>query len=769
MPGRDDVFQKAMNEGHSAAWDQEWAKAVSAYRRALQEMPDNPKALSSLGLALYQSGNIEEALQIYMNVAKLSPDDPVPMEKVAQLSERLGNLKNAMDAAIRAGDLFLQQRDADKALENWVRVTNLNPEHAIARSRLAQVHEKLGHTQQAVTEYLALASIIQRAGNAEKSKEMVDKAQSISPNSQEVKQAQTLLKTGQLLPKPIRGKGGTGPIRMSQVKQLQEPQKTASGLDPIAEARQKALTQLAELLFEFSDESPAAQERRGLSAIMKGTGGISLQQAEQTKVVLHLGQAIDSQSKGKEAQAAEEMEAALEANFKHPALYFNLGLLRFKGDRYESAQRFLQNAVKHSDYALGTRLLLGQMLVRKSDFHNASLEYLEALKLADSMTVPADKMDDIRQQYEPIIEAQKNQKDENILRKVCENINSLLTRPDWREQLRKTRDQMPKQDGEMPSPLADVILQAQSSSVLESMNRINQLARMGTLRSAMDEAYDAVMHAPTYLPLHTLMGDLLVQEGRPAEAIAKYIVVAQSYSARGEVLQATKLLRRIIQLSPMDLGARNRLIEQLTARGQVDDAIQEYLELAAIHYRLAELDMARKTYTTALRLVQQGNASRDWNIHILQRMADIDLQRLDWKQALRVYEQIRTLAPDDDSARKQIIELNLRMAQPDKALSELENYINHLENQNKNDLAVTFLEELIKEHEDQPLLKRTLAAQLHQMGRTPEAVTLLDVLGEILVEKGDREGAIDVINQIVLMNPQNVEDYRQLLKQLRGG
>lgn len=769
MPGRDDVFQKAMNEGHSAAWDQEWDKAVSAYRRALQEMPDNPKALSSLALALYQSGAIEEALQIYMNVAKLSPDDPVPMEKVAQLSERLGNLKNAMDAALRAGDLFLQQRDIEKALENWVRVTNLNPEHAIARSRLAQVHEKLGHTQQAMIEYLALASIIQRAGNAEKSKEMVDKAQSISPNSPEVKQAQTLLKTGQLLPKPIRGKGGTGPIRMSQVKQLQEPQKTASGLDPITEARQKALTQLAELLFEFSDESPAAQERRGLSAIMKGTGGISMQQSEQTKVVLHLGQAIDAQSKGKETQAAEEMEAALEENFKHPALYFNLGLLRFQGERFESAQRFLQNAIKHHDYALATRLLLGQMFVKKSDFLNAALEYLEALKLADSMTVPNEKVDDIRQQYEPIIEAQKNEKDDIILRKICENIDSLLTRPDWREQLRKTRDQMPKQDGEMLAPLADVILQAQSSSVLESMNRINQLARMGTLRSAMDEAYEAVLHAPTYLPLHILMGDLLVQENHPTEAIAKYSVVAQAYSARGEVLQATKLLRRIIQLSPMDLGSRNRLIEQLIARGQVDDAVHEYLELAAIHYRLAELDMARKTFTIALRLVQQGNASRDWNTHILQRMADIDLQRLDWKQALRVYEQIRTLAPDDDAARKQIIELNLRMAQPDKALSELENYINHLESQNKNELAITFLEELVKDHEDQPLLKRTLAAQLHQMGRTAEAVTLLDVLGEILVEKGDREGAIDVINQIVLMNPQNVEDYRQLLKQLRIG
>jgi tetratricopeptide (TPR) repeat protein len=220
----------------------------------------------------------------------------------------------------------------------------------------------------------------------------------------------------------------------------------------------------------------------------------------------------------------------------------------------------------------------------------------------------------------------------------------------------------------------------------------------------------------------------------------------------------------------MDLGARNRLIDQLIARGQVDDAIHEYLELAAIHYRLAELDMARKTYTIALRLVQQGNASRDWNTHILQRMADIDLQRLDWKQALRVYEQIRTLSPQMMTPpASNIIELNLRMAQPDKALSELENYINHLESQNKNELAISFLEELVREHEDQPLLKRTLAAQLHHMGRTPEAVTLLDVLGEILVEKGDKQGAIDVINQIVLMNPQNVEEYRQLLRQMRGG
>lgn len=771
MPGRENIFQKAMNEGHSAAWDQEWSKAAAAYRRALEEFPDNPKALNSLGQALYQLNNVDEALQIYTRAVKVSPDDPVPMEKVAQLSERVGDLKTATEAATRAGDLFLKQRDAEKALENWVHVTSLNPEHAIAHSRLAQVHEKLGHAQQAAMEYLAIASILQRAGNAEKTQEMVNKAQSLVPNSPEVKQAQTLLRTGQLLPKPIRAKGGTGPIRMAQVKQLQhtEPRKAASGLDPIAEARQKALTQLAELLFDFSDESsPAAQDRKGISAIMRGTGSLSAQ-SEHLKIILHLGQAIDAQSKGNDNLAAEEFEAAHNAGFISSSLYFNLGYLRFKGERYESAQRFLQNAVKHVDYGLASRLMLGQMMVRKNDYRSAATEYLEALKFADAATIDPDQADDIRQQYEPLIESYQQQTDENALRKVCDNIQGLLMRADWRDQLHKTREQMPIQDGGMAAPLADMILQVQSSSVLESMNRINQLARMGSLRSAMDEAYDAVQHAPTYLPLHIIMGDLLVQEGHIPDAITKFSVVAHSYSVRGEVMQATKLLRRIIQISPMDLGARNRLIDQLVARGQVDDAIQEYLELAAIYYRLAELDMARKTYTNALRLIQQGSASRDWNIHILQRMADIDMQRLDWKQALRVFEQIRTLSPEDDSARKQLIELNLRMGQQDRALSELESYITHLESQNKKDLALTFLEDLVRDHDDQPLLKRTLAALLNRMGRMAEAIPILDQLGEVLIQKGDKPGAMDVINQIILMNPPNIQEYRTLLAQMQNG
>jgi tetratricopeptide (TPR) repeat protein len=694
------------------------------------------------------------------------------MEKLAQLLERTGHLREAIHAASRAADLFLNQKDVDKALENWVRVTSLDPEHAIAHSRLALVHERLGHKPQAATEYVAVASLVQRSGNLQKTAELVNKALQLMPESLEVQQAQNLLRAGQLLPKPLRPKGGTGPIAMSQVKQLDQPKKQAdSGLDPIAEARQKALTRLAEILFDYTtDDGPSNQARRGLQALMRGTGQLSMQASEQTKVVLHLGQAIDAQTKEKEAQAAEELEHALEAGFDHPALYFDLGYLRSRGDRLESAIRHLQHAVKHHDFALGARLLMGQINRRLGRLAPASVEYLEALKLADSMIVPADQSDEIAQLYEPLIEAQSSQTDETALNRLCDNVDEMLMRKNWRDRLHEAREQMPKSpDGEMPMPLAEVILQAQSSQVLEAINHVHQLARAGQLRSAMEEAFQAITYAPAYLPLHTLIGDLLVRENHVEDAIAKYTVVAQAYSVRGEAVQAAKTLRRVIQLAPMDMSARTRLIDQLVSRGQVNEAIKEYLELADIYYRLAELDAARKTYTTALRVVQQTNADRTWNVHILQRMADIDMQRLDWKQAIRVYEQIRTLRPDDEGVRKNLIELSLRLGQPAQANAELESYLAYLQTSNRGALGIPFVEGLLAERPDDPILRRALAGLYQQAGRPAEAVAQLDSLAESLLEAGKKEDALVIINQILLMEPPNANQYRQLLMQLQSG
>jgi tetratricopeptide (TPR) repeat protein len=770
MTGREDLFQKAMNDGHSAAWDQLWSKAAASYRAALTEMPDNPKALSSLGLALYQMQEFEEALQIYRRLSEISPDDPLPFEKLAQLCERLGNLKDAVEAATKAADLYLNQKDVEKAIENWSRVTQLNPEHVLAHSRLALVHERLGHQQQAVTEYLALASLMQRSGKLDKAGELVTRALKIMPGNQTAQQAQVLLNTGQLLPKPIRPKGGTGPIRMAQVRQLSEPEEEVSSRhDPIGEARQKALMLLAEILFDFSDDSDQQQDKKGLQAIMHGTGQLSVQRVAQTKIVMHLGQAIDAQSKNQNELAADELAHALLAGFEHPALYFNLGMLRSKGERLESAMRHLQHAVKHTDFGLAARLLIGQILKSLGRFSEAAVEYLEALKLADATLVPEAQVDSLRQLYEPLIEAQAGEEDEKVHVRLCENIEEMLMRTDWREHLRKAREELPESDGDVPLPLAEILIQAQSGQVLGAMSRVHELARQGHMRSAMDEAFQAITYAPTYLPLHSLIGDLLIQDGRNEDAIAKYDMVAEAYSVRGEANQSTVFLRKIIKISPMDLSSRTKLIDQLTARGQTDDAIREYLNLADIYYRLAELDMARKTYTTALRAAQQGKAERSWNVHILQRMADIDMQRLDWKRALRVFEQIRTLRPDDSGVRRSLVDLNLKMANKTHALKELDNYLGYLEEHpSKDSDVVGLLADLLTDHPSVGELHQALAEQYRVQGKKEDAIQKFDRAAEVFLNAGDKEAATQAITMLLSLGPPNVEEYQRVLADIQS-
>jgi tetratricopeptide (TPR) repeat protein len=763
----EEAYQKALNEGHSAAWDQDWNKAVECYRRAVMEFPDQPKALNSLGLALYQLGRFEESLETYQHVSQIAPDDPMPLEKVAQLSERLGDVQGAVAASMRAAEAFLGQQDLDKAIENWSRVTSLQPDQAMAHGRLASAHERLGHKERAVTEYLAVASLFQRSGNSDRAQEVAAKAASLSPDSREVLQAQSLLKTGQLLPAPVRNRGGTATLRMAQVRQLQEPGGIAPAqLDPIAEATQKALTKLAEIMFDYSPDAVASQERHGLAAILKGTAQLSMQNAEQSKVVLHLGQAIDAQTKGQDAAAADELERALEAGFDHPALRFSLGALRLKVERQESAIRHLARVLAHEEYGLGARLLLGDILFTKALYKDASMEYIEALKLADAATVSGDKADDVRESYEPYLEAQQAQQNVDVCRQLCENVRGLLMRPDWREQVLNSRQHGGPGDRTGFSPLAEVMLEAQSLGVVEAINRVHELARAGSLRSAMDEAYGAVQRAPNYLPLHSLMADLLIQENRMPEAIAKLSVIARAYGTRGEVAQSTKIWRRITDIAPMDMSARAQLIDMLVERGQNEEAIREYMELAEVYYRLAELDLARRTYTTALHLVQKSNADRSWNVSILQRMADIDMQRLDWKQAVRVYEQMRTLHPDDQAVRRQLVELHMRMAQPQLATAELDSYLTFLENNGRNAEAIPFLEELSRDYADQPMYTRLLAAQLHRLGRTTEAVEQLDALGEKLLQSEHRADAVEVITQIIAMNPPNAAEYRKVLAQI---
>ena len=772
MSGDQQAFLTAMNQGHSAAWDQNWSEAVNHYRVALEQFPDDPMALISIGLALLEMQDFEGALTHYQKVSTVSPNDPVPYEKMAFIYESMGRIKDAVKYGMQAAELQLRAKDVEKSIESWQHVISLDPDNLNARTRLAMIFDKMGKKTEAAGEYLAAASLMQTSGDQQKAIQAVRYCLQICPDNIDVQNAMKLLKSNQRLPKPTRPKSDKPihQVRLSNIQQLQSSESDSNEIkmDPVAETRQSALEELATMLFDSTDSDTGSTGKRGIAALTRGTGGLSLEQSERTRILLHLGHAIDLQSGGNEKRAAEELQRVLDIGLEKTSVYFTLGLF-LVDENPQKAIKYLNNALRRKEYAIASYLLIGKINEKQDNFQEATTAYLQAYRLADLMTIPEEYVDELKQLYEPILEAQQHETNPNNLMAVCQNVRSQLMRADWREYMQKARAQMPAvSEDNPPVPLIEMLLHSRSGQVVEALANVRELAQKGLYRSAMEEAFHALQFAPTYMPLHLQIGELMAKNGHVEDAIKKYLLVAELYEVRGDPDQSIRVLKKVTQFAPMDISIRNKLIELLSNTSQIDEAIQEYLEIGEIYYRLAELDKSRQSYLLALRLAQQSRTNRKWAVQILTKIADIDMQRLDWRQALRIFEQLRALQPEDKASRSQLVDIHLRLGQFQAALKEIDDFVKIMEENQKTKEVVQFLNEIIKEHPENIDIRKRLMDAFIRYGHTSKAIQQMDKMADQLLDRGDKRGAMEMVEAIIAMNPPNSNQYRQLLQQIRS-
>lgn len=770
MSGNQQAFQNAMSQGHSAAWDQEWEKAATYYQVAINEFPNDLIALTSLALAYFELQKYPEALAHYQQAATQAGNDPVPAQKIAEIYQRMADFPNASSAYMHVAEMYLHNKNVEKAIQSWLHVVAINPDHMNAHTRLALVYERLGRTSEAMHEFIVLASLLQKKGDIAKAVQTLRHALQVVPNSKEASQALTMLLNGQALPQTIQPHGDTGLSAVPQVRRSEVTHSIVNSnpkVDPIQDAKQKAMTMLAELLFE-QEEAQNIQARRGLNRIVRGKNSVDHPHIDQAKIITHLSQAIDLQSHGEDAQSALELERAVNSGLDNSAAYFILGFLQSKSEKFDSAVENIRKALQHEFFAFGARLLLALTLYKMEAIKEASVEYLQALRIADSESVSADQAEELSQLYEPLIESYIQLSDEKLNKRICENISKLLIRTDWKEQIRRAREQIPAQQSTtLPVPLAEMLTEATSSQLVESLAKVNQLARAKKLLSAMEEAFHALKYAPGYLPLHIYIGDLLLQENRVPEAVHKYSIVARSYRVRGDANRAIALLKRVSELAPTIMDSRNDLIQLLISRGKGIEAVQEYIKLAETYNSQADLAMARSTYSQALNYAQETNASRELKAKLLHRMADIDIQSLEIRDAIRIFEQIKSIDPDDAEARSLLFDLNLRTSQLNQAMSELDSYLNHLFSLHRSGEALEFINSKIADNQKQPALYRRLAEIYRLLGRKEDAVSQLEIAKEMFLLEGNRSAAIESVTSILALNPPNPDMYQRMLVELQ--
>jgi tetratricopeptide (TPR) repeat protein len=155
-------------------------------------------------------------------------------------------------------------------------------------------------------------------------------------------------------------------------------------------------------------------------------------------------------------------------------------------------------------------------------------------------------------------------------------------------------------------------------------------------------------------------------------------------------------------------------------------------------------------------------------VRILHKLGDIDMQRVDWKRAVGIYEQIRKIAPEDERARLTLMGLYKRLGRPELAISELDDLLKIYRDAGKTRRLFTVLEDLVGENPDD-IPSRTRLAQAHlNAGNVDEALQHLDKLGDLQLNAGRHKDAMATIRAIIALKPPNVEAYQQLLDEIGG-
>jgi tetratricopeptide (TPR) repeat protein len=756
------IFEEAIQAAANAAWEQNWDQAVAEYERALAEFPKNAAALTGLGQAHYGKGELEAALDAYQQASELTPNDPVLLERIGQTREQLGQGKKAADAYVASASQYLSQQQAtDLAFERWKDAVRACPDCIPAHAKLLEYYQKHGQNTEAVAECLALVHVYQDMGQIDYATKISQHALRLAPHDTGVLRTLDNLRFGeQTVAETEAAEKGPDPLDVfSGTVSAGATESAESRGSPAAIARQKALTDLAESFFEEDDSvtiaaPPAGAEARPLS---------------KAEIDGLLGRAIDLQTRGEIDAAIDAYEQVIAAGAEQPAVRFNLGLLYQEKLRFDAAISQLEQSIPHADYALGSHFALGECHRAKGRIDEALEHFIEVLKIVDLGTVERDQADDLIQLYEHLADGYVAKGDRNQALEFTNSLVTFLSEQGWEDKVIQARQRLDVLAEQGPTlSLAEMLATSGSESLLESVSLAQEYAKRGMYYAALEECYSTLGQAPTYLPTHRQLGQVLLAMGKVDEAVAKFVAVANTYLARGNIGQVVGMYNRALKLAPMNTTVRSKLIDILVSHGKIEEALEHYLTLAESYYNLAQMDRAREIYLEALKLAPRGGLGRRWTVRILHKVGDIDMQRVDWKHAVGIYEQIRKVAPDDERARLTLMELYHRLGRPDLAINELDDLIKTYREHGKTQRIFTILEDAVdKRPDDIPL--RTRLAQTHlDAGNVDQALQHLDKLGDLQMNAGRADDAKATVRAIIALNPPNVEAYKQLLAQING-
>lgn len=114
----------------------------------------------------------------------------------------------------------------------------------------------------------------------------------------------------------------------------------------------------------------------------------------------------------------------------------------------------------------------------------------------------------------------------------------------------------------------------------------------GLWSAAVDSCWMIIRSEPYYLPIHMMLGDIYLHQGKAEDAVAKYQAVMDTYMARQDSPHAAEVCERLLHLQPDNPALQTRLGVLLLEAGRVDDAAKALLAVAERYHQAGDTEMA---------------------------------------------------------------------------------------------------------------------------------------------------------------------------------
>jgi diguanylate cyclase (GGDEF)-like protein len=175
--------------------------AVAAYQAVLDEVPSHQESLQALADIytrlneparaaqyyaiqfdrLLEGGDVAKASAIFSRFLRQVPQPPDRLMRYAALLQKQGRASEAMEQFSVAAELFLQQQREIEAIACYESLAVLDPENAARHIALAQLAEKLGHSDLASRSYLRAGQLTLAASALDEALEYFGRAHKLLP------------------------------------------------------------------------------------------------------------------------------------------------------------------------------------------------------------------------------------------------------------------------------------------------------------------------------------------------------------------------------------------------------------------------------------------------------------------------------------------------------------------------------------------------------------------------------------------------------------